>query len=261
MDFVFDLPAIPVALAIVAIMCLLALGGLIAFRRFALPHLRFAEPDTNISVAMIPSIMVIYGLVMALISVHVWEANQEVQAITSREATSLSALYRDADEYPEPTRSQIQEAIRGYTEYLIREAWPQQRKGIVPTGGVQLAYGIQHAITSFEPTTEGQKILAAETFATYNRMVEHRRMRLDAVETHLPVEMWWVILFGAAICFITSYCFAGADSRVHALLVLLLAVFVGLLVFLDVALDRPFRGDLGISSRPYELVYEQLMKR
>jgi len=261
MEFVFDLPAIPLALAIVAITCLLALGGLIGFRRYVLPHLRFTETDTNISVAMIPSIMVIYGLVMALISVHVWEANQQVQAITSQEATTLSALYRDASEYPEPTRSEIQDAIRGYMEYVIREAWPLQRKGIVPTGGVQLAYRIQRAITTFEPTTESQKILAAETFSTYNRMVEHRRMRLDSVETHLPVEMWCVILFGAAICFITSYCFAGADSRVHGLLVLLLAVFVGLLIFLTAALDRPFRGDLGISSHPYELVYEQLMRR
>jgi hypothetical protein len=26
------------------------------------------------------------------------------------------------------------------------------------------------------------------------------------------------------------------------------------------ALDRPFRGDLGLGSGPYQLVYEQLMK-
>jgi hypothetical protein len=26
------------------------------------------------------------------------------------------------------------------------------------------------------------------------------------------------------------------------------------------ALDRPFRGDLGISADPYQLIYDQLMK-
>jgi len=260
MDFVFDLPAIPLALALIVIMCGLALGGLICFRRYVLPRLHFVQTDTDISVALVPSIMVIYGLVMALISVHVWEANQDVQSITSREATTLAALYRDASEYPEPTRGQIQGAIRSYTEYVIREAWPQQRQGIVPTGGVALVDRLQAAIIGFEPASESQKILAAETFSAYNRMVESRRMRLEAVHTHLPAVMWTVILFGAMICFFTSYCFAGADSRVHALLVLLLAVFVALLVFLTVALDRPFRGDLGISSRPYQLVYDQLMK-
>jgi len=96
MDFVFDLPAIPLALALIVIMCGLALGGLICFRRYVLPRLHFVQTDTDISVALVPSIMVIYGLVMALISVHVWEANQDVQSITSREATTLAALYRDA---------------------------------------------------------------------------------------------------------------------------------------------------------------------
>jgi hypothetical protein len=35
---------------------------------------------------------------------------------------------------------------------------------------------------------------------------------------------------------------------------------MGLVVFMILALDRPFRGDLGLSPAPYQLVYDQLMK-
>jgi len=43
--------------------------------------------------------------------------------------------------------------------------------------------------------------------------------------------------------------------------VTLLAIFMGLVIFMILALDRPFRGDLGLGSEPYQLIYNQLMKR
>jgi hypothetical protein len=49
------------------------------------------------------------------------------------------------------------------------------------------------------------------------------------------------------------------DVRLHATQVLLLSVFVGLVVMLILAFDRPFLGDLGIDPSPYQLVREQLM--
>jgi hypothetical protein len=40
----------------------------------------------------------------------------------------------------------------------------------------------------------------------------------------------------------------------------LLAVLIGLIILMILTLDRPFRGNLGIGSEPYQLVYDQLMK-
>lgn len=46
----------------------------------------------------------------------------------------------------------------------------------------------------------------------------------------------------------------------YGLAVALLAGFIGLLIFMILALDRPFRGDLGLTPGPYRLVYDHLMK-
>ena len=34
-----------------------------------------------------------------------------------------------------------------------------------------------------------------------------------------------------------------------------------MVILMTLALDRPFRGDLGLSPAPYELIYDQLMKK
>jgi hypothetical protein len=44
-------------------------------------------------------------------------------------------------------------------------------------------------------------------------------------------------------------------------MVLLLSTFIALVIFVILAMDRPFRGDLGIGPESFQLVYDQLMKR
>ena len=59
---------------------------------------------------MVHSVMVFYGLALALIAVNVFETYADVSKIISQEATSLAMLYRDVSTYPEPIRSQLQKS-------------------------------------------------------------------------------------------------------------------------------------------------------
>ena len=117
----------------------------------------------------------------------------------------------------------------------------------------------QTTLYSFEPTTDSQKLLHAETLRAYNNLILARRMRLDAVNSGLPGVMWSVIILGAFIGLSASFFFRVQDVRLHLIEVLLLAIFIGLIIFMILALDRPFRGDLGIPPDSYQLIYDHLM--
>lgn len=260
-DFVFDIPLLIAGPLLVVVIGSLAALGLRFARRRVLPRLRITEADGVFASTMLLSIMVFYGLTVALIAISVWERYAEASRVVSQEASTLAVLYRDVSAYPEPVRPQLQDALRGYTEYVIREAWPEQQKGQVPRGGVVRMHDFERTLMGFEPSTEGQKILHAETLRDHSLMIEARRHRLDAVETALPGLMWAVTLLGAALGLIGSFFFRVEDPRLHTILVVLLATFTAIVIFVVLAFDRPFRGDMGISSEPYQLVYEQLMKR
>ena len=90
----------------------------------------------------------------------------------------------------------------------------------------------QAVLDKFEPATEGQKILHAETLRAYNLLIQSRRLRLDAVGTGLPAVMWAVIVIGAFIGLSASFFFRVEDARLHVIEVLLLAVFIGLVIFM-----------------------------
>src|SRR3954466_7480638 len=147
---------------------LLALAGLRVAYRFVLPRLRIRSEDSEFSGGMLQSIMVFYGLALALIAVNVWQSYDDVAKITSGEATAFACLYRDVSGYPEPLRTRLQGELRGYFQQIIYEAWPLQRKGQVPTAGVHWMSEFQGVLLAFEPATDGQRILHAETLRAYN---------------------------------------------------------------------------------------------
>jgi Protein of unknown function (DUF4239) len=80
---------------------------------------------------------VIYGLLLGLLAVATYQNHSDVEKTVSNEASSLAALYRDVSAYPEPKRSELEAGLRDYTRYVIEEAWPLQRKGIIPAGAVK----------------------------------------------------------------------------------------------------------------------------
>src|SRR6185503_1553044 len=157
-------------------------------------------------------------------------------------------------------RTELQRQLRDYTKYVIDEAWPLQRRGKVPGGGIEHITRCQASLDECEPATEGQKLLHGESLRAYNGLIQARRLRLDAVGTGLPKVMWAVIVVGAFISLSSSFFFKVEDARLHVIELLLLAVFIGLVIFMILALDRPFRGNLGIGPEPYQLVYDQVMK-
>jgi len=259
-SFVFDLPLWIVGLVLVVVMCGLAAIGLRFARRRVLPRFEFTESDGHFTSTIVHSVMVFYALAVAMISISAWETYDEAAKIVSQEATALATLYRDVGAYPQSPQAQLQDELRDYAKYVIEEAWPEQHKGRVPLGGVERINRFQKLLTSFEPTTEGEKIFHAETMRSYNRLIDARRMRLEAVQTALPGLMWTVIFVGAALAVVGSYFFRVRDPRLHMALVMLLTTFFAMVIFVVLAFDRPFRGDMGVESEPYQLVYDQLMK-
>jgi hypothetical protein len=231
LEFLFDLPLVITGPAIVGSLSLFAIAGLFLVRRRVLPRLRIHVEDAEFSGAMMQSILVFYGLAVALIAVSVWQTYSDVSKIVSGEATALAGLYRDVSSYPEPIRLDLQKELRDYVDQVIHEAWPLQRRGQIPRGGVERMSRFQAVLDKFEPATEGQKILHAETLGAYNLMTQARRLRLDVVDTGLPAVMWAVIVVGAFIALSASFFFKVEDVRLHGILVTLLAIFMGLVIF------------------------------
>jgi hypothetical protein len=90
--WVFDTPLWIVGPALVALLGGISLGGLFFVRTRVLPRMRVSAHDSHFVGPMVHSIMVFYGLVLALVAVNVFETYSESSRIVSSEATAIAML-------------------------------------------------------------------------------------------------------------------------------------------------------------------------
>jgi hypothetical protein len=117
----------------------------------------------------------------------------------------------------------------------------------------------QAMLYSFEPATQGQMALHSETLRAYNHLIENRRLRLDSVKSGLSTTMWIVIWLGAAISIGVAYFYRITDVKLHSALVILMAGFLALVLFMITINDRPFYGSVSLSPDPYRLILNHVM--
>lgn len=254
--WVYCIPHLLLALIMVAGFVTLSLAGLFIVRRHIVPRIHYHDGVNDAISGSVQAIGVFYGITVGLIAVAVWTSHSNAQDLMSMEASQIACLYRNANYFPEPERTTLKTSIYNYTVAVVEKEWPAQRKGMIPNDGISSMNDFQSALTTFEPSTKGQEVLQSATLSALNELIQSRRMRLAAVEEKLSTIMWIVIWFGAAISIAIGYLYHIEDYRLHAVLIGLMGAFLGIVVFLIVANDRPYTGTMSLSPDAYRLLLE-----
>ncbi len=258
MDAFQHLPIWLYGLLIIGGWVLVALGGLALHYRFTQARLNLPEDMNNDVIFFASAIGVFYSLTMGLIAVGVWGNYAEVQNTVADEAAGIAALYRDVSGYPEPIRTELQNDLRTYTEFVIDKAWPAQHRGEILNEGTRVLDSFQARLFAYEPTSVGQEIVDAEVLRQYNNLIVDRRKRIDAVEGGLPGVMWAIVVVGAVLTIAVTY-LLKIRRDVHFILTAFLATFIGLVIFTTAGLDRPLSGPIAIPPDSYQLVLDRVI--
>lgn len=229
------------------------------FRRFF--HSWFhSERRANEMVGFaLSSFSVFYGILVGLLAVAAYQNFGNVADVVTKEASSLSALYRDLGGYPQPMRGRLRDGLRDYTRFEIARDWPQLERGIVPSEGTHRLQEFMDDLLPYKPADRSEEIIHAEALHQLNEMLNLRQSRLNSATVGIPAVLWWVVGIGALICVLLI---AMLDMEVHVHLILggALSLFLGLVIFLIAAMDNPLRGEVSVKPEALENVYATLMQ-
>jgi hypothetical protein len=213
-----------------------------------------SQPDLNTLLGNFVSMYgMFYGILMGLLAVAAYQNMVEVERAITQEGQNLVSLFRSVSAYPEAVRKPMQETLREYTQFVIDEEWPAMRKGKVATTGMSIISRFQQQLTDFEPATPGQEALHSESIGLFYQFLEYRSLRLYSVKSGIPGSMWYVVLLGAFVSIFLTW-MLNMTLIAHLFLGGILSFFIGTMVSLILVLDRPLRGDYGISPEVYQLL-------
>lgn len=259
MYWIYDIPTPMLAALITGSFVLFAWVGYVVIRPFLRLFVRSRSVSNDTIGYVLSGFGVSYGLLLGLTAVAAYNNFGAADDAVSREAASLGAVYRDIGRYPEPHGQNLRWLLREYCRHVIKDVWPEHRKGIIPTGGEVRLEAFQERLLDFEPSSVSEQILHAEALRQFNSFLEQRRVRHHTVTSGIPAVMWYVLIVGTLINIAILWLF-DMSFVAHLLLGGLLAFFLGTVIFLIAAMDNPFRGEVSIGPEPFQAIYKVMME-
>ncbi len=189
---------------------------------------------------------VIYAVLLAFVTIGVWERFQQAESRSYEEAGALSLIYRDADMFPQ--RQALRAAIRQYTETVVVDEWPKMRRGQQSEMADRQLEKVDSIVRSLPITSQSEQDVHDQMLTAMNTTLTDRDVRLSEDATGINGIMWMTLVAGAVVTVGFTYLFGFRRDVMQQLMTGALSVLIGLVLFLTVALNYPYRG--GISVQP-----------
>ena len=142
---------------VVSLAVLLAVGGL-ALVQYLVPW-QLRQEHNDVAGFIYAVLGVVYAVLLAFVTIVVWEDFEEARSTAHSEANELAELFWLAKEFPEPEGERIQRLARSYAKVVVDEEWSLMEQGQASPHASALANEMRSIIHDFAPDTEEEQVL------------------------------------------------------------------------------------------------------
>jgi hypothetical protein len=229
-----------IAAALVLVAC--------ARRLFDTEVLRSAHDVTGSLLAVTGTL---YAVTLGMIVVDAMTRFEQAVDTVQQESNCLVETFELADRIREPFRSRLQEQCRKYAASVADQEWAAMAADRPSRETRVLMVGISRALDGYEPQTEVEKAVFPLLVEQISELWRHRRERLATSSQGIPTIEWIALFFGAVMTVLFTGLFAIDHARLHVLVTAMVALAIGLNLYLVSLFGYPFAGDLSVSADPF----------
>jgi hypothetical protein len=249
-------PTLVLGLGIVAVTTGAALLGLLAVRRRV--ELRTLEAHHDVAGLILAIVGVLYAVLLAFVVVIAWQQLDNSMGAATTEAATVGSIYRETLAFGN-RGAEAQQAIRQYAVSVADVEWPTMADHHVESPATDVALNqVWRSLERLGPTTPSQTEFYSNAVTSLQRVSELRRARILMSGDELPLPLWTALIVGAMISIGFTYFFGVRNFRAQALMVAALSSMIGVVLFLILALDLPFTGDISVGPTAMRAVLHEL---
>jgi multisubunit Na+/H+ antiporter MnhB subunit len=243
-----SLPTLSAGIVVVGGFVLLALLIGYLASRFTSREVRTAHNDRAGFILAV--IGVIYAVLLAFVAIGVWERFQQAEARSYEEAASIATVYRDAGSFPSATR--LRATLRAYVFSVIHHEWPQMSRGERSQVSNALLETADRDVQRLPANGPRLADIQTQMLVAMDTALMDREERLTVDSSGINRIMWFVLIVGAIVTVAFTYLFGFDQTLMQELMIGGLSFLIGLVLFLIIALDYPFRGSIAVSPEAFK---------
>ena len=243
------------ALAFVATSIGLSVSGLLATR--GLIKRQLSPGHQSVASSIFLTAVGFYSILLAFVVYIVWQRFSASDQAVTEEAAALIGVFRDTQTFPEPFRSEAQQALEDYAQVGTPAEWSTGGNELIrPHNTPDLLNGVWDVYRQMDkaPGLHGAYLDAVERLRT---LENRRHLRHLASQSTLNGVFWGVLVLGAVITTLLWYTCYMDNMWMQLALTILAASLGGIIFFLIWALNTPFQGPVRISQGAFQHAVQQ----
>lgn len=193
---------------------------------------------------------VIYAVLLAFVAVGVWERFNQAEERTYQEATNLTIVYRDAGSFSNGRG--LRAAVRDYVRDVIEDEWPRMQNGDRSLSARLLIESVDRDVRNIKADTPERVAIQERMLEAMDGALEDRDARISEGATGINGVLWVTLIIGAFVTVGFTFLFGFRHTVIQQLMVGSLSILIGLMLFLIISLDFPFRGGVTVSPEAFE---------
>lgn len=209
---------------------------------------RYSDEHNSVFSNGFSAVGTMYAIIAGLLVFGLFTAFQEASTASTEESSSLLLMYRNTRAFPEPLRGQALDAIEGYTQSVVTDEWPDMADG---GGSANTRRALDHLYNVWTPIIPPDNAEWSDEYeesaTLLNTVAKLRAERLNHSDSTLP-PIYWFLMFVGGFLTITYMAFTYTENRtMHVLAVGMMATMLGMVLFLLIAVNHPFRGEIAVA--------------
>ena len=212
---------------------------------------RLAKSYKSVSVGMLPSLGIIFGLFVAFTAAQVWADNDRASAAISREASALRSVLVFAASFPGEPQQALHNLVKDYVQQTATVEWPMMahQRATLDTTPRPLADSLK-LVLSLPTSGPGQQTAQREITTAIETALDARRQRIIVSVAEVNLVKWVCLYLQAASVLLAIAVVHAEDRGASAISLGLFASGIAASVLLIAAHDRPFIGQLAVTPDP-----------
>jgi hypothetical protein len=230
--------------AVVGVVVGLSLLGLGLVRRSV--ELSTLESHKDVAGFILAVIGVLYAVLLGFVAVDVYQQFNAATTDADKEAADVGNLYRLGVGL-DRQGDQLRLAVVRYATSVAYVEWPRMAAHQDESRATDAALNnLWHATTGVRPTNAAQAGFLLQATLDLDTATQLRRTRILNSDSTLPGPLWIALILGAVITIGFTYFFGLQRFAPQLLMVAALSAMIGVTLFVIMALDLPYTGDVAV---------------
>jgi hypothetical protein len=248
-----------VAIIIISVLVVLAIAGqLLTHKMVTTDKLELSQGMIE---AMVGVVGTLFSLLLGLLVANAIENYHEISVQVSAEANSLANIYRLSEGLPSEQSLKIRDLCMDYNHCVINTEWPLMGKMEMAPHCWKVYGNLWSACVNLKPQSEQESNLQSSMLDCAKILGETRRARSVVCQAEISPILWTAIFFGSIITIVFTYFFTSKMGGWHTMLTALIAISLGLNIWLLAAYSLPFSSELKIKPVIFQVLEDQVFNK